>query len=203
MNHPYPATTIAPYPVTGLILAGGQSRRMGSNKALLPLHGRPLIARAIERLQVQVAQLVISTNVPLPVDRTLTQVADSLTDVGPLGGILAGMQWLQQHSAHEWLLSVAVDTPFFPHDVCHQLWQARQPGEVIVSACSGGKIHPTFSLWHISLAGDLARYLQTEQQRRVLGFIARHLHRQVDFRIGDADPFCNLNTPEDWQSCQS
>lgn len=195
-----PAPTSAP--ITGLILAGGQSRRMGRNKALLPLHGRPLIAHAIERLQPQVTQLLISTNTPLPVRPDLPQVADMLADTGPLGGVLAGLQWLQQYPGREWLLTVAVDTPFFPADLCRRLWQARQPGDVIISACSGGRTHPVFALWHSSVTADLTRYLQAEQQRRVLGFMARHTHRHVDFVIGDSDPFCNLNTPEDWQQHQ-
>lgn len=186
-------------PITGLILAGGQSRRMGRNKALLPLHGRPLIEHAIEHLQPQVSQVLISTNTPLPLPTELVQIADSLDDAGPLAGVLAGLQWLQAHSTREWLLTVAVDTPFFPQDLTRQLWQARQPGEMIVSACSGDRVHPACSLWHVSIMEALNHYLQTEQQRRVLGFIAGQTHRQVDFAIGDTDPFCNINTPADWQ----
>lgn len=184
---------------TGLILAGGQSRRMGRNKALLPLHGRPLIEHAIARLQPQVAQLLVSTNAPLPLAGELPQLADTLEDAGPLAGILTGLRWLQQHGSGEWLLSVAVDTPFFPEDLAQQLWQARGPKDVIISAASGDRPHPVCSLWHLSVKEDLVGYLQTERQRRVLAFLARHPHRRVNFAIEERDPFSNFNTPQDWQ----
>lgn len=188
--------------LTGLILAGGQSRRMGRNKALLPLQGRPLIEHAIARLQPQVTQVLISTNTPLALESETVQLADSVPNAGPLGGLQSGLQWLQRYPAQEWLLTVAVDTPFFPQDLASRLWQARQPNEMIVTACSGGRTHPVCSLWHISLEADLTRFLEVEQQRRVLGFIERHRHRQVEFLSGDRDPFHNLNTPQDWQLSQ-
>ena len=87
--------------IVGLLLAGGQSRRMGGgDKALRLLGGRSLLERVIERLRPQVAALVLNANgdptrfeaFGLPV------VADSISDfAGPLAGILAGLDWAAEH----------------------------------------------------------------------------------------------------------
>ena len=87
--------------IVGLLLAGGQSRRMGGgDKALRPLGGRSLLDHVIERMRPQVAALVLNANgdparfagFGLPV------VADSIPDfAGPLAGVLAGLDWAAAH----------------------------------------------------------------------------------------------------------
>ncbi|MEL6999914.1 MAG: NTP transferase domain-containing protein, partial [Pseudomonadota bacterium] len=83
--------------VAGVILAGGQARRMGGgDKALLQANGTPLLQHVIDRLGPQVTEVAINANgdpgrfsaFGLPV------IADTVEGfVGPLGGVLAGMRW--------------------------------------------------------------------------------------------------------------
>ncbi|RMF07441.1 MAG: molybdenum cofactor guanylyltransferase MobA, partial [Alphaproteobacteria bacterium] len=105
--------------VVGVLLAGGQSRRMGGgDKCLLELGGRPLLAHAIERLRPQVTALVLNANgdprrfsaFGLPV------TADPVEGfAGPLAGVLAGIDWAQVHAPESrWIVTAASDTPFFP-----------------------------------------------------------------------------------------
>ena len=108
--------------IVGLLLAGGQSRRMGGgDKALRLLGGRSLLERVIERLRPQTAALVLNANgdprrfagFGLPV------VADSIADfAGPLAGILAGLDWAAAHRPNcPVVASVATDAPFLPEDL--------------------------------------------------------------------------------------
>ena len=111
----------------GVILAGGQGRRMGgADKALLRLAGVTLVARAVERLEPQVERLAISANgdagrfgwLGLPV------LADDEAK-GPLSGVLAGMDWAAGLGARA-VVTVAVDCPFFPGDLVPQLALAAE-----------------------------------------------------------------------------
>ena len=96
-------------PVTGVILAGGKSRRMGQNKALLPLGDDPLIAHVIRRMHLATDELLLITNnraeyahFGLPMHR------DIIPDAGALGGIYTGLT----HASHDAVLCVACDSPF-------------------------------------------------------------------------------------------
>lgn len=173
---------------------------MGRNKAILELNGETLINHAIRRLRPQTDQLLISTNTQLPLcsaDSAIPQLTDNLKDVGPLGGILTGLDWVEKHSESEWMLTVAVDTPYFPDNLAIRLWQSRTSEDLILAARSGAKAHPTFALWHKSLLTPLAKFIAEDKKRRMMGFIDQQAHRYIDFDDNEVDPFNNINTPED------
>lgn len=188
-------------PIAGIILAGGRSSRMGGvEKAFVDLAGRPLIARAIERLAPQVQRMAINANgdpsrfagYGLPV------VADTVPDfAGPLAGILAGMRWAAAKDC-EAVATVAVDTPFFPADLVARLAAARE-GDAFRPAIaeSGGRLHPVFGLWPVALADDLERFLETGETFKAAVFVARHHSVATPFADTPSDPFFNVNRPED------
>lgn len=96
-------------PVTGVILAGGSSRRMGENKALLQLGDAPLIEHVIRRVRLVADEVLLITNTPTEYAHLgLPMHADIFPDTGALGGIYTGLT----HAAHETVLSVACDSPF-------------------------------------------------------------------------------------------
>lgn len=174
---------------------------MGADKSLMLLAGRPLIAHAVERLRPQVGELAINANgdparfsaFGLPI------VPDTMTGhAGPLAGILAGMQWAA--GMHVALLATAsVDAPFFPLDLVARLSEATDGGSIAV-ARSGGRLHPVFGLFPVHLAGDLEGFLRRDARRSVTGWLAGYAIVAVDFEgsgPGPADPFFNINTPED------
>lgn len=185
--------------MAGCILAGGRSRRMGHDKRRAKLGGRSLIEHAIARLQPQVDRLMINANddpshyaaTGLPVR------ADPIADfAGPLAGILAALIWAQEIGA-EILVTIPSDAPFFPADLAARLDAVQ--GCAIVSASSGGRLHPVFSLWRKpeSFLAPLRAALEGEGQRKVESFIARFPHGVVEFPITPYDPFFNINTPAD------
>lgn len=187
----------------GLLLAGGLSRRMGGgDKALLALHGKPMLAHAIERLAPQCAALVVNANgdasrfaaFGLPV------VADDPPDfAGPLAGVLAGLD----HARANWpglthVVSLAADTPFAPPDLVARLRAAqRQSGRPIAVAQSGGRTHNVVALWPVEIAPLLRHALVLEGQRKVESFQARCGVLAVAWPDAPVDPFFNVNTPED------
>lgn len=190
-------------PVFGLLLAGGQSRRMGGgDKCLLEFAGRTLLAHAIDRLAPQVKGLMLNANGDPArfADYGLPVVADVVPGfAGPLAGVLTGMAFMRQNDAAiGWLVTAATDTPFFPGDlVARLLAEALAAKADIAFARSAGRTHPVFGLWRVALHDALARALIVEDERKIDRFAARHRVAEVDFPVLPFDPFFNINRPED------
>ena len=107
-----------PLPISGYVLAGGRSTRMGTDKALLQLAGKPLIAHAVAKLRRICADVhILSANPALAAYAPL--VADLQPGCGPVGGIEAALA----HSQHDWNLILPVDVPFLPAAILER-WAA-------------------------------------------------------------------------------
>ncbi len=190
----------------GVILAGGQARRMeGRDKPLVKIAGKPMLDHVSHRLEDQVGTMVINANgdpkrfaSPLPV---ISDVIEGF--VGPLAGVLSAMRWAQDNAPHAyWVISAAVDTPFFPQNLVDRLVGAMGgPEPAIVLAQSGEHVHPTFGLWPIALADDLEAFLK-QGDRKVRLWAEQHICSNAVFSGHEIDgieidPFFNVNTPED------
>ena len=188
--------------VVGVLLAGGQSRRMGGgDKNLRLLGGRPILDRVVERLRPQVGRLILNANGdPGRFARTgLTVVPDSVEGfVGPLAGVLAGLDWAAANvPAAMWVVTAATDAPFLPADLVARLVVATEEGAELVCAASHGQPHPVIGLWAVRFREDLRRAVVVEGVRKVDAWTARHRLAMVDFPADPVDPFFNVNTPED------
>lgn len=184
--------------ITGLVLAGGQGSRMGGqDKGLMPYRGQPLVAHALQRLAPQVARVLISANRHLDTYEALgaasaaTVYPDTLPDYpGPLAGMLAGLR----RCATPYLAVVPCDTPHLPLDLVARLAQAAAQAQARAAlAVANGRRQPAICLLHVSLADDLADYLNAGH-RKLDGCLARWQACEVLF--DDADAFRNFNTPE-------
>lgn len=102
-------SSLVPYEVGGYILAGGKSSRMGSDKALMKLGGKPLIRHAVKKLSRVCIDVQILTN-----NEELEAFAPIVHDVHPGCGPMSGMEAGLDHSIFEWNLFMAVDMPFLP-----------------------------------------------------------------------------------------
>ncbi|MFM7334207.1 MAG: molybdenum cofactor guanylyltransferase MobA [Tabrizicola sp.] len=181
--------------IFGVILAGGEGRRMGADKALVPLAARPLIAHVLDRLEPQVDRVLISANgdaarfagFGCPV------VADAAPQ-GPLSGVLAALTAAARMGATH-LVSTPVDTPFLPGDLVPQLLLAAEgSSEGLAFAADATGDHPATALWPVGLAPALAAFLD-EGQAKVTRFTSAHAAARATFP--DPRAFLNLNTPED------
>ena len=188
--------------ITGLILAGGNARRMGGvAKGLLPMQGRSMIAHAIARLGPQVGEIMISAN-SADYDRLgLSVVHDLVADpisgrAGPLAGLHAGLL----ACATPWLVTVPCDAPFLPPDLVGRLASARsasRQSRLFVAESPRG-LEPGFLLCHVSLADDLGRWLAAGG-RKAQAWLAEQSALAVEFP--DAHAFANINTPEELAAC--
>lgn len=205
--------TAAPKEPTGLLLAGGQSRRMSDaftagrgDKGLLDIGGKPMLGHVIERLKPQVGSMVINANGdPLRfAPFGLPVVADTIEGfAGPLAGILAGLRWSKANTPEaSHVVSVSTDAPFLPHDLVAKLQAGLADGTgAIALARSDGELHPVIGLWPVALADDLEAALNAGT-RKVLAWTDRHGTIAVDFPFTvlkgrSVDPFFNANTPEE------
>ncbi len=194
--------------VVGVLLAGGQSRRMGGgDKALRPLGGRPLLAHAVERAVPQVDRLVLNANGDPArfADFELPVVPDVLAGfAGPLAGVLTGMAWAAEHAPGcSWIATFACDAPFFPRDLVARLRDGMvREGADMACAASQGRSHPVFGLWPVALHADLERAMRDEGIRKVDAWTGRYRVTTVPFAVvdtpaGPRDPFFNTNHPAD------
>ncbi|ARU27313.1 molybdenum cofactor guanylyltransferase MobA [Cellvibrio sp. PSBB006] len=193
--------------ITGVILAGGLAKRMGGgDKCLLPLGGKTLLQRSIERAQPQVSELILNANGnSLRFARSrLPVIADLFANFpGPLAGIHAALTFMDERNPNnEWLASFACDTPFFPRDMVQQLLAAAGDSRLVV-ARSNGRVHPIFALWHASMLGKVEQRLQKGDAPRLQEWIEDFAPVYVDFSSASYDPFFNINTPQDLYSAEA
>jgi molybdenum cofactor guanylyltransferase len=189
--------------VLGVLLAGGQARRMGGgDKCLRALAGRPILAHVIERARPQAQALVLNANGdPARFAAFGLPVAGDVIEgfAGPLAGVLTGMEWARANRPDlRWIATIATDTPFFPADLVARMLDAiRREGANLACAASAGRTHPVFGLWPVRLAPDLRQAMLDEGIRKVDVWTARHRLVEVDFATEPFDPFFNTNRPDD------
>jgi molybdopterin-guanine dinucleotide biosynthesis protein A len=140
--------------ISGYVLAGGRSSRMGTDKCLLPLGGKPLIQHAVAKLRRVCAEVhILSSNAALTDYAPL--VPDCHPNCGPIGGIEAALA----HSHHDWNLILPVDVPFLPAAIL-QGWAAAitAPDETIRVAMFtvDGRAQPAVCLLHKQIAPSIA-----------------------------------------------
>lgn len=187
----------------GLLLAGGQARRMGgADKALASVGGVTILRRCVDTLAGQCAGLAISANGDPARFSTYGApvIADELPGfAGPLAGVLAGLDYCARaRPGVEWLVSVPTDCPFLPGDLAARLHAARAAqGARLACAASGGRRHPAIALWPVALREALRHALVVEDLRKVGAFLARHAVATATWATTPHDPFFNANTPDD------
>lgn len=203
--HPCSMTTDTIPSIAGVILAGGLATRMGGrDKALLPLGNTTLLDLVISRLAPQCGKIAINANGDISRFSTfgLPVIADSLDGhLGPLAGILAGMNWGSSIGADA-IVTVATDTPFVPSDLIERLVEAshRDSASIVLAASPDAqgimRTHPTFGLWPVNLRKDLHGAVNSGM-RKVGQWAHGHGASIAEFDSKPFDPFININTPED------
>ena len=182
-------------PVTAILLAGGEGRRMGGqDKGLISLRGKPLAEWVLSRIQPQVAEILISANRNIeeyaalghPVVRDKTEGY-----VGPLAGIARGLLDAQT----ELVLSIPCDTPFLPDDLVARLYAALANGDHDLAVpLAAGRTQNAICLMRRSVGASLAQFL-AQGGRKVMDWQAGHKLAVADFS-DEAAFFVNINNPE-------
>jgi molybdopterin-guanine dinucleotide biosynthesis protein A len=199
----------SPLRVTGVILAGGKSRRMGRDKALLDFDGAPLIARVIARVQSVCAEtMIVANDVDAYARFDLPVVRDVYPGKGSLGGIFSGL-----HAARaEYALAVACDLPFLNDALLRYLISLAPQADIVIPRAHAptdarrGEVTLPLQPMHAiyskhCLEPMRARLLANDL--RIVNFFDEVRVRVVEpDEIARFDPqllsFLNVNTPEDW-----
>jgi len=190
--------------VSGVILAGGKSRRMGgSPKALLPFGGRPLVQHILETLGSSLPDCLVVTNSPeLYAFLGCPMVGDVFPDGGSLGGIYSGLRAAPGDAA----LCVACDMPFLSPGLIAYLVSRAEEADVVIPDAAG-ELQPLHAVYGKRCLPAMERRLQAAQLK-VTGFFdeVRVLRVPEETVAGFAAPdiaFMTLNTPDDLAHAQT
>ena len=196
--------------ITGVILAGGKSSRMGfCDKALIRLGGTPLIEHVIRNSSNQVGQLVISANrnpekfeyLELPLIPDIKQAY-----AGPLVGILSAMYWMISAGKgpdSTYLACFPADVPWFPDTLIKQLTRALETQCKRVAWSEGrGQTQPLFSLWSLETLPVIEQAVANGQfgPKLIMPLIDNVL---VKFKNTDHRHFLNINTKKSLQVAEN
>lgn len=179
--------------VTAVILAGGQSRRMGGeDKGLKIVAGKPLVEHVIERLSPQINNILISANRHIDAYQKLGYqvISDEIGDNwGPLAGIYSAMI----HTTSPYLLSVPCDTPLLPNDLVSRMNQEISAAEVCI-ASDGERLQPVIALIATGLKDQLRESLMAGDRKVEAWMLAR---QHAIAKYSDTTVFLNANSSED------
>jgi molybdopterin-guanine dinucleotide biosynthesis protein A len=197
--------TVTARDILGVVIAGGLSRRMGSDKLWIELAGEPLIARAARRLAEQAGRVILNVNGP---DERLERlgypiVPDLEQDFqGPLAGLLTALHWARVHAPEvTHLVTAPADSPFFPFNLAERLIASVEgyTDDIAIAFCEG-RPQPVFGLWPVSCLSALEQFLADAGSLKVMDFVRSRGGRRVDFEPGEPPAFFNINTSEDYET---
>jgi len=187
--------------VLGVVLAGGASRRFGSDKAQAVLAGTPLLERVIARARRQVGTIAVSGRDWGAAD--VPAIADRAPGQGPLAALADCLAWAEANG-FALVATFACDAPFFPADLVARLRRTIATADCVM-ARSNGRGHYAFGLWRPQSAPKVAQALGrgVRSLRDVESFVSRAF---CDFPPGDGpsgDAFFNVNRPQDLATAQA
>lgn len=186
--------------IFGIVLCGGLSRRMGSDKSQKKIGNLKLIDIVIEKASSQVTRLALNADNLRSEKFNLELVPDCQAgNLGPLIGILSGLLWTKKNNC-EWLMVFPVDSPFFPDNIVESFLKGLTD-EKIIMAQSNNKLHPVFSMWNVDLISDVESAIKNDQRK--IDILTKKIPtRLVNFDNIGYDPFFNVNNLNDLKKAE-
>lgn len=189
-------------PMTGIILAGGKSSRMGRNKAFLEWQGRPLIERSLQILRPIFSEIIISTNNPeLYSEYGEKTVSDVCRDQGPLGGLQACLR----EARYDTSFFVACDMPLLEPEVIRFLAGFKGKELAIVPKIADG-LHPLHAFYHRDCLPIIEKRLEAKRLKLIdifQDFPVRYVYEEEFQEFPQIKRILeNINTPQDWSELQ-
>jgi molybdopterin-guanine dinucleotide biosynthesis protein A len=196
--------------IAAVILAGGVGTRLGGvRKSDVRVGGIRLIERVLAAIAEDCDPVLVAIGHDDPAVMALPASVIPVVDLtegqhGPLAGLAAGVGWFRGKREPSRLLSVAVDTPFFPQSFTSCALAALSGGADVAVAAYAGQPYPTNTLWRFGAIRDLP-------QRLIAGDAPHSLRRLlaaadsvvVDWPVDPSgDPFANVNTPDDLEALE-
>jgi molybdopterin-guanine dinucleotide biosynthesis protein A len=184
--------------IAGFILAGGESRRMGTDKSRLVLNGKTFVERIAAELQTVTSSVTVVGK-----EMTSTGPLQHVPDIFPKWGALGGVHTALASCEAEWCLIVACDFPFVTAEIFARLASLREDFEAVAPIQSDGIPQPLCSLYQTARCLERAEELINSGERKPIALLQSVRTRWVPFAElqdlpGAERYFDNINTPEDY-----
>ncbi len=181
--------------VAAIILAGGNSSRMGEDKGLLELNGSPMIGHVINTLKDIADDILIVSNNEAYQQFGLPVYSDIIPNKGPIGGIYTGLV----KSNTEVNIVISCDSPFMTTSFINKLLAHSCAQEVTISSYNG-RVHPTIGIYNQSITPTLKQQIDNNEFK-LMSTIEKVRHQIIPFSSTDEaiDPiiFSNINTQQE------
>jgi len=185
------------------IQAGGQSSRMGQDKALVHLMGKPLIEHVLDRISGLGDEILITTNRPQDYDYLGFRTAQDST---PGSGALAGLKTALQAAQGEKILVLACDLPFVNKDLLKHIISRSDQADVTVPF-RGGEYEPFLAIYAKTCLSAIEESLKAGKMRMISFYPLVKVLALDEREITRFDPrglsFFNINTPDELAKAES
>lgn len=191
--------------VTGVLLAGGKSQRMGKDKRFLLVGEETLLERGLRVLRSMfqdVLVVIAQDSTPLSVDARV--VRDLVPECGSLGGLYTGLM----QATTPWAFVVACDMPFLDQAVIVQFTKRKALADIVMAKLAG-RLHPIHALYGKRCLPPLEQMIQARQLKiqELVSHVSLHVQYVTETDLFTIDPsgrsFQNINTPADLEAAQS
>ena len=190
--------------VTGVLLAGGKSRRMGRDKRFLSIGGETLYVRSLSVLRsIFERVLIVIAQDSHPIEADVPVLRDVVAECGSLGGLYTGLK----QAGSEWVFAVACDMPFLDPATIRRFIELKGEADVVMAKLPNG-FHPMHALYHRNCLPIMERLMQAKDLK--IQRLADHpslrvrvvTPEELDSLDPDGRSFYNINTPDDLASAR-
>ncbi len=178
--------------ITGIILAGGKSSRMGTEKGLMLLKNKPFVHYTIEAMRPLVDDIIIVSSNPLYDTFNIKRIEDIIPDAGPIAGIHAGLT----HSKTKHNLILSCDVPFVTTTLLKKLVQHQKDNYDIVQFEAKGKTMPLIALYQ-KRCGEKCLELLNSDEKRLRKLVSEANTKTISVTEEDYFLVTNINTITD------
>lgn len=185
-------------PFSIALMAGGQSKRMGTDKGLLPFMGRPMALYILDQVANLSEDIFIVSNRPDAYHQMTDNIyPDKIAGIGALGGIHSALVYAQ----HALCLVLACDMPFVSKDLTGYLVERTERVDAVIPDLGGNKLEPFRALYRQTCLPVIEAAIEAGQ-RKAVSFLpqvkATYISKAELERLNPSlDSFLNINTPED------
>ncbi|WP_303317932.1 molybdenum cofactor guanylyltransferase [Flavivirga abyssicola] len=178
--------------ITGIILAGGKSSRMGTDKGFLVLNERPFIQYSIDALKPLVSEIIIVSDHPDYDALGYKRVTDTLKDAGPVSGICSGLE----ASKTDYNLVLSCDIPLIKTEILEKLTTNAEHDTDIIQIESNGKTMPLIALYKKQCSRIFSNLLKKDERRLRIA-VSQCRVKNISLDYTDYKTTMNVNTKEE------
>ena len=192
--------------ILGVVLAGGRSKRFGEDKSQVRLNNKRLIDYILSEILTEFNEVLIISNnkIDFMASSKITKIEDDEKDLGPLGGVLTAMRWINKNKKkYQWISTFPSDTPFFNKKILSDFYEnINTKNGKLFFIKSNQTRHNIFGLWSLELLDQLEKDLIIKGERKVEFWANKNGVQTVDMTFSKNDPFFNINTKEDLEQAK-